>query len=295
VGVLLTRRVLLPTFAIFLLAVVYLVLSPRSDTADAGVVRVLDALRAAGFVSVTSSHVEVALNVLLFVPLTLVGGVLLPRVPWWLWVCAGFVVAGLLESAQWVFLPSRSAKLDDLVANTLGGVLGVLTLALIRREVDATTSGRTSRPSLVSLRVLAALALGLVLLLVLVVFSPSSDLQGKTVTELSKVMLAAGIPEWLATFTLWERVMNVLLFVPLGVLGALGRPGWTMWRWAAVGVALSLAIEVVQGLLLPARDASVLDVAMNALGVVVGAAGVLMLFRGGRSEARPLTSRSAAR
>lgn len=68
-----------------------------------------------------------------------------------------------------------------------------------------------------------------------------------------------------------EAVANVLLFLPLGALGAL----LTRARWAVGGLVLvSIAIELVQ-LLLPARTPSARDIALNATGAAVGAAVVV--------------------
>jgi hypothetical protein len=69
---------------------------------------------------------------------------------------------------------------------------------------------------------------------------------------------------------------NVVLFAPLGVLLILNAVPWR--RAVVMGAACSVAIEVVQ--LLPAlnRDAAVLDVVANTIGVAVGcAAGRLAL------------------
>lgn len=268
---------LLPAYAVYLAAVAYLVLSPKAEAASAGVTNVLAVLRAAGFVSVTASHLEVALNVVLFVPFGLLGLLLLPRIPWWAWGPLGLAASGLLEASQWAFLPDRSPTVSDLVANTAGSLIGALSATLVRREVFETTSGRTARPPLVSLPALAGLALVALVVMLLVVFSPSSDVQGSVVASVKRLSLRAGLPGLFSTFGLWERVLNVLLFVPLGVLCALTRPGWSVLRWAVVGMVLSLGIEVVQGLLLPGRDASVSDVVMNTVGMVLGVALVRLL------------------
>ena len=123
---------------------------------------------------------------------------------------------------------------------------------------------------------LAALAgVGVLLLL------PTSALPSELMWLLVNALRSAGAPEWLADVVLWERVLNVLLFVPLGVLGALVRPRWSLVRWVVVGVVLSGALETVQATM-PGRDASYVDVLANAAGVVVGAAAVLVTRSPGR-------------
>jgi VanZ family protein len=123
---------------------------------------------------------------------------------------------------------------------------------------------------------LAALAgVGVLLLL------PTSRLPSELMWLLVNALRDAGAPAWLTSVVLWERVLNVLLFVPLGVLGALLRPRWPLLRWVVLGVALSGALETVQSLL-PDRDASPVDVLANAAGVVLGAAAVLVTRSHGR-------------
>lgn len=66
-----------------------------------------------------------------------------------------------------------------------------------------------------------------------------------------------------------DFVLNIALFVPLG-LGLAGL--WkSVPRAVAVGLALSLAIEVLQVRVVPGRDASLGDLLSNALGTAVGA------------------------
>jgi glycopeptide antibiotics resistance protein len=76
---------------------------------------------------------------------------------------------------------------------------------------------------------------------------------------------------WLG-FTALERIANVLVFIPVGVLAAVLIP---LRRWPLallVGPALSAAIEIVQGLALSHRSATLSDFALNSLGATIGAA-----------------------
>jgi glycopeptide antibiotics resistance protein len=79
----------------------------------------------------------------------------------------------------------------------------------------------------------------------------------------------------LTTIWTWsDLVMNVLMFVPFGFVHQLTRPrgapaDW--WRVLWLGAALSGAIETAQ-LFAPDRYSSLLDVATNTAGALVGAA-----------------------
>lgn len=272
VKLLLDRRLLLPAFILYLLAVLYLVLWPQPDTSSSGVRIVAALFRAAGLPTVTPTRVEVGLNVVLFVPLGLLGLLLLPRTPWWAWTAVGLAFSSLLEATQWAFLPSRSPTVSDLVANTTGCLLGAIAATVLLREVRASSTGLTAQQPVRSRRSLGFLGLALLAGMGLLVLMPTSRLPSSTVIAVSGLVRTGGAPGWLASPTLWELLMNVLLFVPLGILGALAFPGWSLVRWAALGLGLSLAIELFQGLLLPARDASASDLATNTAGMVVGAA-----------------------
>jgi VanZ family protein len=111
------------------------------------------------------------------------------------------------------------------------------------------------------------------------------DLVGRVTAWLT----AHGVP---LSYEVVEAAANVVMFVPLGVLGTLlARPAdaeaaghspglaRTLLRAAAWGAALSTAIEVTQLLLLPSRVPTVQDVVMNTTGAVLGA-WVVSLARG---------------
>lgn len=76
-------------------------------------------------------------------------------------------------------------------------------------------------------------------------------------------------PDWVLPETV-GAALNVLLFVPLGaLLVALWRVPWPVAALAAVIV--SAGIELAQGLPLLARQPSLVDVAANGLGGLLGA------------------------
>ena len=86
-----------------------------------------------------------------------------------------------------------------------------------------------------------------------------------------------GIPPWF-DYGVVELASNVILFVPLGALVAriLGARLW--WGGAAVGFLLSILVELAQLVFLPARFPSVIDVAANTLGALVGALSALLFM-----------------
>ncbi len=114
-------------------------------------------------------------------------------------------------------------------------------------------------------------AVGVVLVLLALVLAPTSRTAASPVVAVVRVMNHAGAPSWLADPELWAALFNVVLFLPVGVLGVLVRPGWSLGRWALVGLVVSSAIELTQGLFLSGRDADPVDVLTNTVGTVLGA------------------------
>jgi len=77
-------------------------------------------------------------------------------------------------------------------------------------------------------------------------------------------------------WVLKDGLLNVLFFVPVGLLVA-WRRGWRGVGLAlGVGLLLSLGIEIAQAYI-PGRDSSLLDVAANSLGAAIG--GLLSAWR----------------
>lgn len=98
--------------------------------------RVVDWFHTIGLSAVTDVEVEIGLNVVLFVPLSLLGTFLF-RPGLVRWLLAGFAASAVVEVVQGALLPSRTATLSDLVANTAGSGVGAalaLLLVLWRRR-----------------------------------------------------------------------------------------------------------------------------------------------------------------
>lgn len=84
-----------------------------------------------------------------------------------------------------------------------------------------------------------------------------------------------------------DFVANILLFVPLGFLYRLTRPGKTRFALSvlALGALVSLAIECAQ-LFETNRNTSIIDVGTNALGAWLGALGSDRIARSARIDGR---------
>ncbi len=78
--------------------------------------------------------VESAANVLLFVPLGALVAAMSRRGHWWLGAVTGLLTSSTIELAQLLFLPARYASPADVLANTLGALLGSLFALPARRR-----------------------------------------------------------------------------------------------------------------------------------------------------------------
>jgi glycopeptide antibiotics resistance protein len=77
-----------------------------------------------------------------------------------------------------------------------------------------------------------------------------------------------GLPWWIS-FNKIEFGANILMFIPIGLFGALALP---KHRWLVMPAAVlgSLAIEITQASGLPQRVGTPRDVIANSLGAVIG-------------------------
>jgi glycopeptide antibiotics resistance protein len=84
-------------------------------------------------------------------------------------------------------------------------------------------------------------------------------------------------------------VCNALILMPVSAMGSVIWP-LTTWRdWTAYAFVISGLVELIQGLVLPHRTATFVDVVANTLGGLGGAVAVLALrrLRGRRTAAAP--------
>jgi glycopeptide antibiotics resistance protein len=92
-------------------------------------------------------RIEFGLNMLAFVPLSFLGTMVWPRLTWRDWTAIGFVASFLVEVVQAVALDARSATHADVVANTLGTLIGAL-LGLLASRLLASRAGSEGRADL---------------------------------------------------------------------------------------------------------------------------------------------------
>ena len=87
----------------------------------------------------------------------------------------------------------------------------------------------------------------------------------------------------IAGYEVGDAVINVCVFVPLGVLLALALPGWARWRVLGVAALISLGIELLQWvsacLLGGGHVADVNDLLFNVVGAAVGTGLLAALVR----------------
>jgi glycopeptide antibiotics resistance protein len=114
------------------------------------------------------------------------------------------------------------------------------------------------------------LAVYLVMLLV-ALLAPESDRQSGAVLWLQDLLARIGIDGPRVTFHRLEVLCNALIVVPVTLLGSLIRPVWTWRDWTALAFVGALAVETIQGLLLPDRQAAFSDVVANTAGALLGA------------------------
>jgi VanZ like protein len=100
-------------------------LSPSSRT-QSGMAGWLTAAR------LTQPQAEFVGNVLIVVPVSLIGSLLWTRTTWRTWTAVAFAGACAVEVAQGLLLPHRTPSATDVVANTLGGLAGSLVVLGVR-------------------------------------------------------------------------------------------------------------------------------------------------------------------
>lgn len=110
--------------------------------------------------------------------------------------------------------------------------------------------------------------------LAVVLLAPTSSAQSASASWLGDLGSSVGVPDRFMTQSRVEFVANALILIPLTGLASLVWPQPSWRDWTAYAFLVSGCVEVVQGLLLPARTASFADVVANTLGGLVGATGV---------------------
>jgi glycopeptide antibiotics resistance protein len=107
--------------------------------------------------------------------------------------------------------------------------------------------------------------------LFLALLSPTSTLQSDSVRLLGHLLGLLGAPGALTEEPRLEFIMNAVIIAPVPFLGYLLLPQYSWRDWTAIGFAGALTVEIIQGLLLPERNASYVDIVANTLGALLGA------------------------
>ena len=129
--------------------------------------------------------------------------------------------------------------------------------------------GVSSRPRT---RRTAAVLLGLyAALLAVVLLSPTSATQSSLVSDLVRWMTGLGLDPRVVTYNRAEILMNVAIIAPLTFLASLVAPRIRWQAWTAYAFLGATSVEIVQGLLLPHRQASFSDIVANTAGALLGA------------------------
>ncbi|GAA5204812.1 hypothetical protein GCM10025773_40360 [Microbacterium jejuense] len=137
--------------AAYTLVVLAVTLTPSLDTYHVNEVgyRVVDAGRSAGLsMSFGINRLSLIMNVLMFIPLGVLTGIVLERPRrMWIGVVAFPVFSALIEWTQGTFLPGRMADIGDIVANSVGGWIGLAIAVLIRNALARRAARVSSIPT----------------------------------------------------------------------------------------------------------------------------------------------------
>ncbi|MGV2984512.1 VanZ family protein [Microbacterium sp. AGC85] len=158
-------RILLPAmFAVYLLLLGWIILwkleVPHIGDGSLRVIKVVPFV--ANGDAGASAPLEIAVNVLLFVPLGAYLGLLAPAMRWGRAAMAILGVSLALEALQYA-LALGSSDITDLIANTTGGLLGIGVLTLMRRAKGSGAVGLMVRACIIVTVVLAVLVMLFVL------------------------------------------------------------------------------------------------------------------------------------
>ena len=142
------RRAALVALAVYVVALAVALLAPTSGTQSEMASWVVDLGRALGFdaQTATQARAEFLCNAAILAPVSALGSIMWPRTTWRDWTAWTFVAAGLVEATQGLVLDRRTASYADIVANTLGGLLGASIVAVLRRWPTRAMHRRRERP-----------------------------------------------------------------------------------------------------------------------------------------------------
>ena len=121
--------------AMYLVVVLLVTLWPT--TVDQGmspyIQRLLEKLWSKGVPTfVDYGFIEFSANIVFFVPVGFLLGVLVSHRYWWLAIVGGAALSAAVETAQGLLLPARVASLGDVLANTSGALVGCTVAVALR-------------------------------------------------------------------------------------------------------------------------------------------------------------------
>jgi VanZ family protein len=146
------RRLAWAAGAVYLVTLGFIALWPTPvDRAAAGTIaKVIAKLHSYGVPDWFDYElVEFSANVVLFLPVGVLGVVLLGASRWWAVVLIGCVISCCIELSQLAFLPARYATLQDVLANSSGTVIGamlgtaLLAIATVREHPERVSAGQS--------------------------------------------------------------------------------------------------------------------------------------------------------
>lgn len=124
-------------YAVFVLAVT-MVPTPVDKGLNSSIDKVLGKLHQHGLpVWFQYEQLEFTANIAFFVPLGFFLALLVPLRVWWLAILVGPVFSLGIEFTQRLFLPERFASVGDIVANSIGSLIGTVLAFALRAVVDA--------------------------------------------------------------------------------------------------------------------------------------------------------------
>lgn len=129
----LSRHAAARALTLYLLCVGIIVFWPSAWMATESVDQMWQVLQYVGAPTwLSEDTVEFVSNVLLFMPLSFLGSFFRPRWSWLAWGVVGLLGTLAVEGLQLLALPDRSPATADLIANTVGSVLGYGVVCLTR-------------------------------------------------------------------------------------------------------------------------------------------------------------------
>ncbi len=115
---------------------------------------------------------------------------------------------------------------------------------------------------------IALATVGMVITVITMWPGPPDPAGQSTLREFLERAHRDGLPTWIG-FDLVEFGANVLMFVPVGLFGAMALRRHR-WLIVPIGTVASLVIEIVQAMVLPLRFGTGRDVISNTLGALAG-------------------------